>query len=115
MQKLDGGPAPIIQCETSYVKCKFLSVDQLWALEGQKYSLALFSLLSYNTYIKTQKGFYKMSTLELGEVFGKYFWDLATMEQAAEMRDHHNEVALYTEYREAQEEIETCESLDYPV
>ena len=56
-----------------------------------------------------------MSTLELGEVFGKYFWDLATMEQAAEMRDHHNEVALYTEYREAQEEIETCESLDYPV
>ena len=56
-----------------------------------------------------------MSTLELGEIYGKYFWDLATVEQAGEMRDHYHEIALYTEYREQREEIETCETLDNPV
>ena len=56
-----------------------------------------------------------MNTLELSEVFGKWFWDLATPEQAREIWEHLDEVARYTEYRETQQEISTCESLANPV
>ena len=56
-----------------------------------------------------------MNTLELLEVFGKWFWDLATTEQVQEIWDHLDEVANYTAYREAQQEILYCESLANPV
>ena len=56
-----------------------------------------------------------MDTLELLDIFGYHFYDIATAEQIAELDDMIFESQLAYEKRSAREEIEYCESLDNPV
>lgn len=56
-----------------------------------------------------------MKTLEMLDIFGHWFWEFATEAQIREIYDHLDEVALYTAYREQQEEIDACEAQANPV